>query len=114
MTSQQESLGVPVPTDAGVVAAVDKASQRSKLREMEEAAVAKDPNATAAQTKLSAATEKLKAMQLEFQAVLLNDPEYKGALDQVNAARARMIEAGGADTGNNGYGNNGNNGAYAR
>lgn len=118
VTAEKESLNVPVPTDAGVVAAVDKANQRGKLRELEAAAIAKDPNTTAAQAKVQAADDKLKALQLEYRAVLLNDPDYKGALDQVNAARARVIEAGGADTGgdNGGYGGNGGygNGGYAR
>ena len=117
LTAEKESLNVPVPTDAAVVAAVDKANQRNKLRDMEEAAIAKDPKASQAQLKVDSATQKLKQMQLEYKAALLNDPEYKGALDQVQSARARVQAAAGSDVGatnGNGYGGNGYDGNRIR
>lgn len=107
VTAETERLNVPVPTDAQLVAAVDKAQQRTKLRELQEAAIAKDPKASEAAAKLKAANEKLRQLALTHRAELLNNPEYKAALDRVHSARASVQRAANAN-----YGGAGGNGTY--
>lgn len=97
VTAETERLNVPVPSDAQIAAATDKAIQRNKLRELQDAAIAADPKAAAAAAKVDAAVEKLKRLQLTHRAELLNNPEYKAALDQVHAARSRVQQAAGAN-----------------
>lgn len=109
VTAEKERLNVPVPTDAQLVAAVDKAQQRSKLRELQEAAIAADPAASAAAKKVDAAYDTLKQLNLKYRAELLNNPEYKAALDQVHSARARVQQAAGSNY--RSYGGNGYDGA---
>ncbi len=86
---------LPAPTEAQVQAATDKLEQRSALREMETKAIAADPAATQAQVELDAAREKIKMLNLQFDAAKLNDPEYKSALNQLNSAKSRLTAAGG-------------------
>ena len=97
VTAEKERLNVPVPSDAQLVAAVDKASQRSKLRQLQEAAIAADPTASAAAKKVDAAYDTLKQLNLKYRAELLNNPEYKAALDSVHAARAHVQQAAGSN-----------------
>jgi hypothetical protein len=81
------------PADATVDAAIAKLAQKSVLREMEDQALAADEAASKARAELEAAREKRRVLQLQFDAVLLNDPEYKQALEQLSAAKSRLTAA---------------------
>jgi hypothetical protein len=81
------------PTAAVVDAATAKLEQKSVLREMEDKALAADETAAKAKADLDAAREKRRLLQLQFDAALLNDPEYKQALEQLNAAKSRLTAA---------------------
>lgn len=94
---EEQKLNVPIPTDGQMVAAVDKLDVRSKRREMELAAIAADASSGPAQARVDAATAKLKQYRAEFDAKLLNDPEYKAARDALAAARAEVTRAAAAN-----------------
>lgn len=94
---EETSLHVPVPTDGQVVAAIDKLDVRSRRRDIEREALANDPATAQASARVEAATAKLKQMRAEFDARLLNDPEYKAARDQLAAARAELTRAASAN-----------------
>jgi hypothetical protein len=83
------------PSPAVIDAAKAKLEVKSALGNIEDKAIAADPAASKAKADLDAAREKMKVLQAQFQAVLLNDPEYKAALDQLNAARSRLTAASG-------------------
>ena len=83
------------PSTDVVDAAKEKLEVKSALSNIEDKAIAADPAASRAKADLDASREKMKAMQAQFQAVLLNDPEYKAALEQLNAARSRLTAASG-------------------
>jgi hypothetical protein len=95
--AEDESLNVPVPSDEQVNAAVDKLGHRTRRREIEARAIAADPAAAEAQQRVDAATAELKALQTQFESVLLNDPEYRAARDQLVAARAELSRAAAAN-----------------
>jgi len=86
---------LPTPSDTQVQAATEKLQQKSALRDMEDKALSADPAATAARADLDASREKVKALQLQFDAAVLNDPEHKAAVDQLQAARSRLTAASG-------------------
>jgi hypothetical protein len=77
-------------TSAQIEAATEKLEAKSELRNFEDRAVAADPPAAAAAARFEAAQDKLKALQLQLDAALVNDPEYKAAQDQLGAARTRL------------------------
>lgn len=104
VTAERERLNVPVPSDAQIAAATDKAVQRNKLRQLQEAAIKADPAASEAAKKVETAVENLKRLQLTHRAALLNNPEFKAALDQVHSARARIAQAASANYGYGAYG----------
>jgi hypothetical protein len=83
------------PTPAVVDAATAKLEVKSALSNIEDKALAADPAASKAKADLDSAREKMKVLQAQFQALLLNDPEYKASLDQLNAARSRLTAASG-------------------
>ena len=74
-------------------AASEKLQAKTNLRNVVDTAVSNDPNAAKAQAKLNAAEEANKLLQLQFDAALKNDPDYRAALDQAQAARARVAQA---------------------
>ncbi len=86
---------LPAPSDAQVQAATEKLQQKSTLRDMEDKAVTADPAASAAKAELDSAREGVKALQLQFDAAVLNDPDHKSALDQLQSARSRLTAASG-------------------
>lgn len=86
---------LPTPSDAQVQAATEKLQQKSTLRDMEDKAISADPAASAAKADLDAARERVKVLQLQFDAAVLNDPEHKTAIDQLQAARSRLTAASG-------------------
>lgn len=96
---------LPPPSDAQVSTAMDKLNNKTKLRNIEDTAVSKDPAASKAQARLNEAEKALKIWQAQLDAALQNDPEYKAALDQVTSARSRVAAAAGTpntpDTYNN-------------
>ncbi|HEX8325489.1 MAG TPA: hypothetical protein VF595_16415 [Tepidisphaeraceae bacterium] len=95
---------LPAPSDQQVAVALDKLESKTKLRNLEDIAVAKDPTASKAQARLNEAEKALKVWQAQLDAALKNDPDYRGALDQMTAARSRMAAAAGTpntDTYNN-------------
>ena len=81
------------PPPSVVDAAKEKLEVKSALNNLEDKAVAADPEATKAKAELDAAREKMQALQAQFQAVLLNDPEYKAAHEQLASARSRLTAA---------------------
>lgn len=84
---------LPAPSLAQVEAATDKLKSRSKLQDLEEAAIAKDPAASKAEAKLNEAQQAAKQWQLQYEAALQNDPDYKSALNQLATARANAQAA---------------------
>ena len=94
-TSPAHPTTIPVPSDTQVQAATEKLQQKSTLREMEEKAIAADPAAAQAKAELDAARERIKALNLQFDAIMLNDPEHKSAVDALQAARSRLTAASG-------------------
>jgi DNA repair exonuclease SbcCD ATPase subunit len=77
-------------TPGQIEAATEKLEAKSELRDFEDRAVAADAPAAAAAARFDAAQEKLKTLQLQLDAALVNDAEYKAAQDQLAAARGRM------------------------
>jgi len=84
---------LPDPTADQVDAAQDRMEIKTRLRQLQDAALSADPTAAAARVRLDAALSAMKVWQLQEQATLLNDPEYKAAVDQLAAARARVTQA---------------------
>jgi hypothetical protein len=85
----------PAATPEQVQAAKEKLDQKSTLRQMESQAIASDPSASRAQTDLDASREKMKVLQLQFDAAKLNDPDFKAAMDQLTQAKSRLTAASG-------------------
>lgn len=83
----------PIATPEQMRAAQARLDQKTRLRKLEDDAIAADPTAAAARAKLHAVGEKRKALQAQLQAALLNDPEYKQAKAELDAARARVTAA---------------------
>lgn len=84
----------PAAPSADVVdAAKDKLEVKSALSNLEDKAVAADPEASKAKADLDAARDRMQVLQAQFRAVLLNDPEYKAAHDQLASARSRLTAA---------------------
>lgn len=86
---------LPTPSAAQVEAATEKLEQKAKLRNMEDIAVSNDSAAAKAQERLNKAQTNAKIWQAQLDAALKNDPDYRAALDQMNAARSRYAAAGG-------------------
>lgn len=86
---------LPAPSAAQVEAATEKLEQKARLRNMEDIAIANDPAASKAQERLNKAQTENKIWQAQLDAALKNDPDYRTALDQMNAARSRFAAAGG-------------------
>lgn len=97
VVDEEQSLNVPVPTDEQVVAAVDKLDVRTRRRELEREALAADPATREASDRVDVATQKLQVLRAQYEAKLLNDPEYRAARDQVTAARAELTRAASAN-----------------
>lgn len=83
------------PTTAQVSAAQDKLNHKMQLRKVVTDAILADPAAARAKARLDKANVEMQAMTLQHKAVLLNDPDYKSALDQLTQARAQLTEAAG-------------------
>lgn len=94
---EEDALHVPPPTDGQVIAATDKLDIRSKRRDLERDALARDPATAQASARVDAATARLKQLRAEFEATLLNDPEYRAARDQLAAARAEVTRVASAN-----------------
>jgi outer membrane protein TolC len=84
---------IPVPSPEQVRAAREKLRQKTTLRDMEEKALAADPTASQAKRYLDTAHAKVGVLQAQFKAALLNDPDYKSALAQLQAAQSRLTAA---------------------
>jgi hypothetical protein len=81
------------PSPDVIDAAKEKLEVKSALSNLEDKAIAADPDASKAKADLEAARSRMQVLQAQFQAVLLNDPEYKSAYDQLTAARSRLTAA---------------------
>jgi hypothetical protein len=81
------------PSDAQIEAAADKLEQRTRRRDLEDQAIAGDATASKAKADLDAAREKVKALNTQLEAVLLNDADVKAARESVAQARARVSQA---------------------
>jgi len=86
---------LPGVSDMQVQAATEKLEQKSAMRDMEEKAITADPTAAQARSELDAARERVKVLQLQFDAMKKNDPEFKAALENLNAAKSRLTAASG-------------------
>jgi len=81
------------PTKAQMAAAQEKLDHKMKLRKVVTDAIMADPQAAKAKMRLDKANADLQVMELQHKAALLNDPDYKSALDQLTQARAQMAQA---------------------
>lgn len=95
---------LPAPSNNQVAAAQEKLNVKAKLRNLEDKAVADDPDAAKAQVKLNEAQQAAKVWQAQLDAALKSDPDYRAAYDQLTAARSRLVAAGATDTGYDTYG----------
>lgn len=83
----------PDPSPQQFAAAQDKLNSKTKLRKLVDDAVAADPAAAKARARLDQANSDLQVLSLQLKAALLNDADYKSALDQLTAARAQVTQA---------------------
>ena len=86
---------LPAPTAGTVAAAQEKLDAKAKLRNLEDIAVGKDPDARKASEKLKDAQTAAKVWQAQLDAALKADPEYTAALEEMRTARASLQSAAG-------------------
>ncbi len=84
---------LPAPSSDQMQAATQRLEQKGKVRDLEDAAIASDPEAAKARARLDLAQRQMKVWQLQLDAALKNDPEYKAGMDQLAASRARVAQA---------------------
>ena len=86
-----DNIPAPPPPPAELAAAAKrKLDAATEVTALEQAALAADPQASEAQRALDDATDKLNRLQEKLDAVLVNDPGYRAAQDQLAAARGRL------------------------
>ena len=88
---------LPDPSADQIAAAQDKLDQKSRVRKLESDAVDADPAAAKTKARLDKADDDLKVLALQLKAALLNDPDYKSALDQLTQAKAQLAAAAGSN-----------------
>ena len=93
-SADEAAANLPPPSQEQVDAAMNKLNKRSELRDIEEKAITADPAAREAMVKRDAAREKVQALQLQLDAAMQNDPEFKSAQEQLATARANLARAG--------------------
>ena len=91
--ANESGPNLPAPSDEQVRAATDRLNQKSKVRDLQDAAVNADPEASKARDRLDLAQRQMKVWQLQLDAALKNDPEYKAGMEQLAAARAKVPAA---------------------
>lgn len=74
-----------------IPAASDLMQARSKLTQVEAAALSEDVYVTLARAGVQEATNKLRALEEEYQFTLRNDPGFAAAKQQLDAARAQLL-----------------------
>lgn len=101
----------PEPIEQSLLDAItEKMEQKSDISRMEAKAIEQDEGARRAQERVKAASAKLNAIQTEYRAALLANPDWVVARDEVLAAQARMTgQAGGTGMGGRGQSSFNNN-----
>lgn len=90
-----DAPALPAPSAGTVAAAQEKLDAKVKLRNLEDIAVSKDPDAKKASEKLKEAQTNVKVWQAQLDAALKNDADYTAALEQMRTARANLQTAAG-------------------
>ncbi|MFT3788046.1 MAG: hypothetical protein QM770_18055 [Tepidisphaeraceae bacterium] len=83
----------PIATPEQARAAQARLDERTRLRKLEADAIAGDQAAAQAKAHYDAAGTKANELRLQLRAALLNDPEYKAAETELQAARAQVTAA---------------------
>jgi chromosome segregation ATPase len=94
-TQPGDAKELPGPSAGQVQAATEKLEAKAKLRNLEDIAVTKDPDAKKASEKLKEAQTAAKVWQAQLDAALKTDADYTAALEQMRTARAALQTAAG-------------------
>jgi len=95
--SQPFTAAPPDPSPEQVQAAQARLDRKAKVRKALDNAIAADPAASKAKARLDKADTDLQVFALQLKASLLNDSDYKSALDQLTQARAQLTAAAGSN-----------------